>query len=346
MVASGSDDRTVKLWDVVHADLIHTFNDHAGSVTDVKYHPDGSCLASCSADKKIKIFDVRSQRLLQHYDAHTEGVNSVSFHSNGKYLVSTSDDSTVKIWDLRRGQIMYTLFGHEGPSTTATFSPLGDFLLTGGKDQNIVIWSTNLNEEITEELYGIQPARIDTDIYVTDKPEIKRLPAEDPKKKDKATASAKAGPSGISAKAVFTSNKKAEETEEKPQIMGGKEQTGPTYKMLRPEVKQTLDKLIYQLDLCRNTMVLLENRISINETRLGTVVDYIKNEDISYVSSIVLILSPETAHREGDSQSSQRDRLGSSRVERKAHGQSRHAQLDRAASAPRGKDALEGERRK
>ena len=55
--------------------------------------------------------------------------------------------------------------------------------------------------------------------------------------------------------------------------------------MLKPEVKQCLDKLIYQLDLCRNTLSLLENRITNNENRLLEVVDYIKDEDISYVSS-------------------------------------------------------------
>jgi WD40 repeat protein len=73
---------------------------------------------------------------------------------------------------------MYTLYGHEGPTTTATFSPLGDYLLTGGDDNNIVIWNTNLNAETTEELYGITAARIETDIYVTDKSEIKRMPVE------------------------------------------------------------------------------------------------------------------------------------------------------------------------
>ena len=64
MVASGSDDRTVKLWDVVHASMIHTFVDHSGMVCDVKYHPDGSCLASGSTDKKIKIFGCRARKLL------------------------------------------------------------------------------------------------------------------------------------------------------------------------------------------------------------------------------------------------------------------------------------------
>lgn len=83
MVASGSDDRTVKLWDVTYSNVVHTFTDHTGMVQGVAFHPDGTCLASCGTDKKIKIFDSRSQRLLQHYDAHEKEVNSIAFHSSG-----------------------------------------------------------------------------------------------------------------------------------------------------------------------------------------------------------------------------------------------------------------------
>jgi centriolar protein POC1 len=65
MIASGSDDRAVKLWDVnQNGMLIHTYTDHTGMISDVKFHPDGTCLASSGSDKKIKIFDVRSHRLL------------------------------------------------------------------------------------------------------------------------------------------------------------------------------------------------------------------------------------------------------------------------------------------
>lgn len=147
-------------------------------VSSVKFHPDGTCLASAASDKKIKIFDCRSQRLLQHYDAHSKGVNSVSFHSNGHFLISTSDDATLKIWDLRKGQIMYTLYGHEGPTTTAAFSPLGDFIISGGDDQNLVIWKSNLNPRTTEVLHGATTAKVGTDIFITDKAGIRDLPED------------------------------------------------------------------------------------------------------------------------------------------------------------------------
>jgi WD40 repeat protein len=92
----------------------------------------------------------------------------------------------VKIWDLRKGQILYSLYGHEGPTTGAEFSPFGDYLLTGGADTNIVIWSTNMNETKSEILQGTTQAKVGTDMFITDKPDIKELPDEK-----------KRGPSGL-----------------------------------------------------------------------------------------------------------------------------------------------------
>ena len=65
----------------------------------------------------------------------------------------------------------------------------------------------------------------------------------------------------------------------------GKKAIGPTYNMLRPEVKQCLDKVMYQLDLCKNTLGLLEKRISNSESNLQSVMEFIRTEDINYVSN-------------------------------------------------------------
>jgi centriolar protein POC1 len=64
LIASGSDDKTVKLWDTETHKELYTFDDHDGVINSVKFHPDGTCLASASFDRKIKIFDIRSKRLL------------------------------------------------------------------------------------------------------------------------------------------------------------------------------------------------------------------------------------------------------------------------------------------
>ncbi len=55
LVGSGSDDHTVKLWDVAQKSVIHTFIDHQQDVNTIRFHPDGTCIASGSVDKKIKV---------------------------------------------------------------------------------------------------------------------------------------------------------------------------------------------------------------------------------------------------------------------------------------------------
>jgi len=59
--------------------------------------------------------------------------------------------------------------------------------------------------------------------------------------------------------------------------------------MLRPEVKTCLDKVMYQLDLCKNTLGLLERRISNSESNLQGVMEFIRTEDMSYVSVTSLV---------------------------------------------------------
>ena len=64
LIASGSEDRTVRLWDMTSKNQIYSFEDHTGGVNSVRFHPDGTCVAAGSSDKSIKIWDIWSQRLI------------------------------------------------------------------------------------------------------------------------------------------------------------------------------------------------------------------------------------------------------------------------------------------
>jgi WD40 repeat protein len=163
-------------------------------VSDVKFHPDGTCIASCGSDRKIKIFDNRSHRLLQHYDAHDDLINSVAFHPHGTYLLSTSNDGNLKIWDLRKGHMLYTLMGHTGATSSGTFSPGGDYFCSGGKDSQVMIWRAGLSSTQTEIIPGVSRTRIETELFVTDKEKFEKIPAKEAPKKE---VPAKTGKLGI-----------------------------------------------------------------------------------------------------------------------------------------------------
>ena len=104
ILVSGSDDKTIKIWDKTTKECVHTFNEANCHVNSVVFHPSGSCIAAGNSDSTIKIWDIRINKLLQHYQTHTDEVNSVCFHPSGNLLISASSDSTLKIFDLLEGR--------------------------------------------------------------------------------------------------------------------------------------------------------------------------------------------------------------------------------------------------
>lgn len=70
---------------------------------------------------------------------------------------------------------MYTLYGHEGATTAANFSPNGDYFISGGNDSVVLCWESNMNPVKTETL-DIK-AKIETEVFVTEKEKVDKLPS-------------------------------------------------------------------------------------------------------------------------------------------------------------------------
>jgi WD40 repeat protein len=95
-LASGSEDRTVKVWDVERGELLHTLSGHTDVVFSVAWSPNGRRLASSSGDWTVKVWDVEQGKLLRTLSGHTNRVWSVAWSPNGRSLASSS--SIVTIW--------------------------------------------------------------------------------------------------------------------------------------------------------------------------------------------------------------------------------------------------------
>ena len=96
--ASGSDDNTIKFWDVQSQGQIATLTGHSNGILSVAFSPDGWTLASGSLDKTIKLWDVQSQRQIATLTGHSDPLRSVAFSPDGRTLASGSWDGTIKLW--------------------------------------------------------------------------------------------------------------------------------------------------------------------------------------------------------------------------------------------------------
>ncbi|MBU0656516.1 MAG: NACHT domain-containing protein [Gammaproteobacteria bacterium] len=141
-LASGSSDRTVKLWDVASGECLKTFDQHQGEVLSVTFSPDGSKLASGSGDQTVKLWDVASGECLKTFDRHTGGVNSVDFSPDGGKLASGAADQTIRLWDAANGTHVRTFAGHGGTVKSVRFSPDGKKLASASNDRSIKLWDT------------------------------------------------------------------------------------------------------------------------------------------------------------------------------------------------------------
>ncbi|MEE1202698.1 MAG: WD40 repeat domain-containing protein, partial [Bacteroidales bacterium] len=111
-LASGSWDKTVKIWDAKSGGCIRILEGHSEKVFSALWSPDGKYLASGSYDKTVKIWDAKSGGCMLTLEGHSDIVYSVSWSPDGKYLASGSNDKTVKIWDANSGKELKTLDGH------------------------------------------------------------------------------------------------------------------------------------------------------------------------------------------------------------------------------------------
>lgn len=141
LVASGSDDNTVKLWNFLD-NTTTSLTGHTDKVNSVTFSPNGQLLATGSNDRQIKIWDVHKKQVrttLRHIfpESSLSPVNSLTFSPDGKMLASAGYQSVI-IWDVDSWQEKHTL-KHDDWVHAVVFSP-NRKLLASVDGKQIKIW--------------------------------------------------------------------------------------------------------------------------------------------------------------------------------------------------------------
>ncbi|KAI1325837.1 vegetative incompatibility protein HET-E-1 [Xylariaceae sp. FL0255] len=135
VVASGSDDKTVRLWSAATGALQQTLEGHGGAVYSVAFSPDGGAVASGSYDKTVRLWSAATGALQQTLEGHGDAVYSVAFSPDGGAVASGSYDKMVRFWSAATGALQQTLEGHGGAVYSVAFSPDGGTVASGSYDK-------------------------------------------------------------------------------------------------------------------------------------------------------------------------------------------------------------------
>ena len=139
-VVSGSDDKSVKLWDAQTGRLIRTLRGHTALIDSVVFNSSGTLVASAGRDKTIKIWDSETGVIKKTLSGHRSGVKCLAFSADGNSIASGSFDRTVKVWDVSRGKLKFTFNGKNGAFLAVAFSADGKSVLSGSADGILAVW--------------------------------------------------------------------------------------------------------------------------------------------------------------------------------------------------------------
>lgn len=144
-VASGSQDRIIRLWDRQTGTVIGRLSGHTNWIWSVSFSPNEPLLASGSEDRTIRLWDIQRLKLLHILTGHKDAVLSVLF-ADSQTLFSGSLDGTIKRWDRATGDCLQTLKGHGGGVWCIALSPDGQQLVSCSQDQTLKLWDAETGD--------------------------------------------------------------------------------------------------------------------------------------------------------------------------------------------------------
>ncbi len=165
ILASGSHDQTIKIWNLQTGKLICTFGNlltwgaHKETVSCLAFTPDKQTLISGGLDRTIhslisgsldgtiKFWNLQTREKPRTLKA-SSGVKFIAISRDGQFLASVGWDGKVRLWHIDTGEVLHTLEGHSYSVSCFTFSPDGRTLASAGSyDRTIKLWNVHTGKE-------------------------------------------------------------------------------------------------------------------------------------------------------------------------------------------------------
>ncbi len=167
-IASGSDDKTIKIWDINSKVCVTTLEGHSAAVKCLEVLSE-NIFASGSADHMIKLWNLRYEKCIMTLEGHSDWVNYIVKLSD-ELIVSCSDDKLIKVWRSYTGECLCTLKGHND-NVNCIEKVSDDKIISCSSDNTIKLWylaSKKCAKTFSGHKYRINYVRmISTDRFIS-----------------------------------------------------------------------------------------------------------------------------------------------------------------------------------
>lgn len=146
-VATGSQDKTIKLWKAYDLSLVAVLKGHRRGVWDCQFSLTDRVLASASADKTVKLWSIASgdYSCVRTFQGHVASVLRVRF-LGGLQLLSSGSDGLVKLWTIRTNECEATMDAHYGKVWAMDNASEFKTIVSGCSDSHIIVWQDTTAE--------------------------------------------------------------------------------------------------------------------------------------------------------------------------------------------------------
>ncbi|EGG17237.1 WD40 repeat-containing protein [Cavenderia fasciculata] len=145
VLASGSADRTAKVWDISKQQCVNTFSHHKDNIISLEWNRmEKTALLIGSHDSSVSICDVRSSDPSTFFRWKTQKIESLLWNPhNGKEFFVATEDGNLTCYDATLGsnsKPVWQLKAHDGGCSTFSISTGAQLLATGGEDETVKLW--------------------------------------------------------------------------------------------------------------------------------------------------------------------------------------------------------------